>query len=96
VSSQTWTSPTARWGQTFSVPHPGEWIFEANCATADPEVFFPEKGLSSRAAIAVCQNCEVVEPCLDYALRYKTGGVWGGMSESQRNLLRRRRRADGR
>lgn len=68
----------------------GEWADHAACLDAEPDTFFPEKGGSTAAAKVICSGCAVREPCLDYALanseRY---GVWGGLSERERRLLRR-------
>ena len=45
-------------------------------------------------AIAVCVACPVRAECLEYSLRHGSDfgvhGVWGGMVEGERRLLRRR------
>jgi WhiB family transcriptional regulator, redox-sensing transcriptional regulator len=71
-----------------------DWRNDAACvehaATVD---FFPERGASVRAAKAVCAECPVRQPCLEYALKWNhLSGVWGGLSERERRLVRRRRR----
>jgi WhiB family redox-sensing transcriptional regulator len=57
----------------------------ALCAQTDPEIFFPEKGGSTRAAKQICRGCELRAQCLTYAVendeRY---GIWGGLSERER------------
>jgi WhiB family redox-sensing transcriptional regulator len=61
------------------------WRDLARCAETDPEVFFPDKGKSTRDAKKVCFACEVRAECLAFAL--ETGqrfGVWGGLSYPQR------------
>ena len=66
-----------------------DWRGAANCATADPELFFPESS-DTRAAKKVCAECAVTAECLAYALLhgyYK--GVWGGLSGKERRALRR-------
>ena len=73
------------------------WQDLARCAEVDPEVWFPEKGGSTRPAKAVCQNCEVRAQCLEYALEheYIAGyGIWGGMSERERRHLKHQRSAN--
>lgn len=74
-----------------------EWSEQAACADADPEVWFPEKGGTSRPAKRVCNGddtrpaCPVRDECLDYALdNDERFGVWGGLSERQRRRLRER------
>ena len=76
------------------------WQDEAACRDSDVELFFPtdgERGLPrtdrEAAAKAVCADCPVRVPCLDYALtRGETHGIWGGFTEDERASERRRRR----
>ena len=64
------------------------WWFAGLCAQTDPELFFPEKGGSTRAAKAVCAGCPVRAECLGYALAHdERFGVWGGTSERERRRL---------
>jgi WhiB family transcriptional regulator, redox-sensing transcriptional regulator len=72
----------------------GGWQELALCAQVDPELFFPDKGESSRPAKRVCGACEVRAECLHDALdRGERFGVWGGLSERERRVLERERRA---
>lgn len=74
----------------ISIPPP-PWTAQALCAEIDPELFFPEKGGSTREAKAMCGRCDVRERCLDYALaNHERFGIWGGMSERDRRKLPRR------
>lgn len=62
---------------------------EAVCAQVDPELFYPEKGGSTRAAKSVCLTCSVWVQCLEYALAHdERFGIWGGTSERERHRLR--------
>lgn len=36
----------------------------------------------------ICKGCTVKEPCLDYALNNESFGIWGGMSETERQYAR--------
>ena len=66
----------------------------ALCAQVDPEIFFPEKGGSTRQATQVCVGCPVRIQCLDYAMTNdERFGVWGGLSETQRHNLKQRNAA---
>lgn len=66
------------------------WQAKARCLEVDPEIFFPERGGSSKAARSVCGQCEVRVECLRYALRNREQfGIWGGTSERERRKLRR-------
>ena len=68
------------------------WQDEANCLGVDPELFFPERGGSTREAKEVCQGCVVKDDCLEFALQNgEKFGIWGGMSERERRRIRRQR-----
>lgn len=68
------------------------WIDRALCAQTDPNAFFPEKGGSTREAKSVCQQCDVRSECLEYALgNEERFGVWGGLTERERRILKRRK-----
>jgi WhiB family redox-sensing transcriptional regulator len=68
------------------------WQRQANCMGVDPDLFFPERGASTREAKEVCRGCVVREDCLEYALANgEKFGIWGGMSERERRRIRRRR-----
>ncbi|MEX2323963.1 MAG: WhiB family transcriptional regulator [Acidimicrobiia bacterium] len=68
------------------------WQDRANCTGANADLFFPERGASTRTAKAICRACDVREECLEFAIT--TGekfGIWGGMSERERRKVRRDR-----
>ena len=68
------------------------WQERANCLGVDPDLFFPERGASTREAKSVCAGCEVKADCLEYALdNGEKFGIWGGLSERERRRLRRQR-----
>jgi WhiB family transcriptional regulator, redox-sensing transcriptional regulator len=68
------------------------WQERANCLGVDPDLFFPERGASTREAKSVCGSCEVRLECLEYALvNGEKFGIWGGLSERERRRLRRQR-----
>lgn len=72
--------------------HELAWQDLANCRGADPDLFFPERGASTRTAKAICRECQVRPECLEFAIT--TGekfGIWGGMSERERRRVRRER-----
>jgi len=73
------------------------WQDQANCLGVDPDLFFPERGASTREAKEVCKGCVVRGDCLEYALgNGEKFGIWGGLSERERRRLRRLRAQDGR
>jgi WhiB family redox-sensing transcriptional regulator len=68
------------------------WQRQANCMGVDPDLFFPERGASTREAKEVCRGCVVREDCLEHALSNgEKFGIWGGLSERERRRIRRRR-----
>ena len=71
------------------------WQADANCLGVDPDLFFPERGASTKEAKAVCRGCQVREDCLEYALANgEKFGIWGGLSERDRRRHRRARRQE--
>ncbi len=68
------------------------WQDQANCLGVDPDLFFPERGASTREAKEVCRGCVVRVECLEYALaNSEKFGIWGGLSERERRRIRRAR-----
>lgn len=68
------------------------WDKKANCLGIESELFFPERGASTKEAKEVCKGCVVKEPCLEFALAHtEKFGIWGGTSERERRRLRRQR-----
>lgn len=73
-----------------ALPMP-EWVDRAACAEVGPWLFFPGSGESSDEAKQVCARCDVRAECLKEALADPTTvGVWGGTTERDRRVLRRR------
>lgn len=73
------------------------WQDHANCLGVDPDLFFPERGASTREAKEVCRGCVVQADCLEFALRNgEKFGIWGGLSERERRRIRRQRAAAAR
>ena len=73
------------------------WQRQANCMGVDPDLFFPERGASTREAKEVCRGCVVRAECLEYALvNSEKFGICGGLSERERRRIRRARNLAGR
>ena len=79
---------------TTTADYLAEWWSLAACRSADPDLFFPispSGPAQTRRAKAVCAGCVVQPDCLRYALAAgPVQGVWGGTSEEERRMLRRR------
>lgn len=64
------------------------WQEQALCPTVDPEIFFVDKGGSTREAKQVCYACPVRVECLTHALdRQERYGIWGALSAHERYLV---------
>jgi len=68
------------------------WQRYGRCRGIDPDLFYPERGESTKEAKAVCRQCAVREDCLEYALaNSERFGIWGMASERERRKMRRER-----
>ncbi len=68
------------------------WQDLANCRGANADLFFPERGASTRTAKSICRECTVREECLEFAIvNSEKFGIWGGLSERERRKIRRQR-----
>ena len=67
----------------------GIWRRQGACAGLDPGLFFPERGIRIDAVLAVCADCSVKEPCLEWGLYHEKEGIWGGTSARERRTMRR-------
>ena len=68
------------------------WQDFANCRGADADIFFPDRGASTRVAKQICAACQVRVECLEYAVRRgEKFGIWGGLSERERRKIRKQR-----
>lgn len=68
------------------------WMKRGACRGSDAPtwLFFAGRGdiRTTEAAKAVCATCGVTEQCLDYALRNRAAGVWGGTSGAERRGMK--------
>lgn len=73
----------------FGIPDE-PWVADGLCSQVDADMFFPEKGGSTKEAKSICARCEVREECLSYAMANdERFGIWGGYSERERRKLKR-------
>jgi WhiB family redox-sensing transcriptional regulator len=78
-----------------------DWRHRAACRDEDPELFFPV-GTTGPALLQIaeakiaCRRCPVSTECLNWALASgQDAGVWGGMSEDERRVVKRRHARTG-
>ncbi len=67
-----------------------DWRAAGACLTADPDLFFPLSATGAAAAQAeracqICAGCQVLTPCLEFALKHaEVDGIWGGTTQQER------------
>lgn len=65
------------------------WRRYAECATADHNLFFPERGASTAQAKAMCGRCPVRIDCLEHSIfSGEQFGLWGGLAERNRRKVK--------
>jgi WhiB family redox-sensing transcriptional regulator len=66
------------------------------CRGLDPDIFYPVKGdtVWAQQAKDICHTCGVEAECLEHVLELDRNelGVWGGTTERERRVVRRRRK----
>jgi WhiB family redox-sensing transcriptional regulator len=75
-----------------------DWQMHGACRGEDPAIFFhpegergPARESRERAAKAICGGCPVRQECASHALAVREPyGVWGGLSEDDREAIYRR------
>jgi WhiB family redox-sensing transcriptional regulator len=70
-----------------------KWMDDANCANiSEPDIFFDHT--LTEVAKTICVDCPVKNECLLMALNLNMDtGVFGGLSEAERKLLKKARRS---
>lgn len=74
----------------MSAPLKEEWQDDALCAQIGMDAFFPPKGGSTLEGKLICEGCDVVLQCLEYAMANEHSsryGIFGGLSERERKKL---------
>ena len=67
---------------------PVEWRDLASCKGLDHNLFFPNRGESTKKAKAICDKCVVQEECLvDAIMRKEIAGIRGKKSKRERDLI---------
>lgn len=75
-----------------------DWQLEAACRSIaeggtltvaeSDSIFFLSPGKKANRAKAFCGACPVRRACLNYALLYNEEGIWGGMTDDERERVR--------
>lgn len=72
-----------------------DWMNLGYCRimNINPHEFYPDDAAGVARARLHCQQCDVSDECLTFALeKGERWGVWGGTSERQRERIARARR----
>jgi len=75
-----------------------DWQMHGACRGEDPAIFFhpegergPARESRKKAAKTICGGCPVRQECASHALAVREPyGVWGGLSEDDREAIYRR------
>ena len=68
------------------------WFDKAACAGKNTELFFvdePEEPYPAELK-GLCKNCPVNNDCLQYAIKYRMQGYWGGTTDAERKQIKRK------
>lgn len=76
-----------------------DWQMKGSCRGLDSAAFFhpegergPRREARERAAKAICAQCPVIVQCAAHALKVREPyGVWGGLTEDEREALNPRK-----
>ena len=68
-----------------------------SCATIGGDFWFPDKEQGSvslteaQYAKSICRRCPHRTECAEWAIRKERYGIWGGLTDSDRAAIRRKR-----
>jgi WhiB family transcriptional regulator, redox-sensing transcriptional regulator len=78
--------------RTIRISRPA-WIDDATCRGGDPAVIAVFFARRTEAAKRICADCPSRRPCAEYAIAHpELEGVWGGLTDNDRDHIRRRTR----
>jgi len=85
--------------RALQLPTDTSWHRLGACTKEDSELFFhpmnesgPAKAKRIAAAVDICQACPVLERCRTENM-HEQFGIWGGLSEEERDAIRKGERA---
>ena len=71
--------------------YPTDWWFPVRHRDIERVAVADIREISNRAK-KICQDCLSRKSCLEYSLHHEPLGIWGGLDEGERALLRRARK----
>jgi len=74
----------------------GPWDYEEpRCKGIDTDMYFPvEDGTmvsEKKIIVSICGNCIHQAECADWGIRHEAHGIWGGLNEPQRKVIRKQK-----
>lgn len=58
------------------------------CAQTDPDEWFPDAGGSANKVKAMCNDCPLINECLEFAIQNgEQWGIWGGETYRKRRKI---------
>lgn len=64
-----------------------DWRHRAACLGSNPDHFFPTDNEAGATAARTCATCPVRQPCLDFALKHRLFGIFGGTTAKDRERM---------
>lgn len=71
--------------------HDATWMERGSCKGKDLSIWFPSEQdtkVNTALAKSICSLCPVRVECTAYAMTDEPYGTWGGLDETERELLR--------
>ena len=74
----------------------GPWNFEEpRCRGTDTEMYYPvgDGGAypEKKLVVSICGRCVHQAECADWGVRHEAHGIWGGLTEPQRRVIRQQK-----
>jgi hypothetical protein len=72
------------------------WTYEnPSCAEVGSDLFYPERDdtdmVHTKVTISICKVCPHLAECAEWGIQRERYGIWGGISSSDRNRIRKLR-----
>lgn len=67
-----------------------DWWFDYKQVGIQSKYNLSESSQETKMAISICERCDALQECRDWAIKYSNlGGVWGGLVPADRTRIRR-------
>lgn len=74
----------------------GPWNFEEpRCKGIDTDMYYPAEDNGAfpekKLLVSICGSCIHQDECADWGIRNEVHGIWGGLTEPQRRVIRKQK-----